>query len=346
MSCTCGAGGICASRARGPCPQYRTSVAEAGSGTLSWLVALHVAASEERRALRIEDAERLPPGPHSFVETLRRWTRASRATLALRRLDRLSAVQLERLPEVLEAAPVLATARPENAAGSHGAMRSYPGFTTQVYLPPLRERLEDVEPLLRYFLGRYGFPVPLTLSREAWRRCLEYGWPGNEREVSMLGARLAATYGSGPVGVEQLARVAPEVAGVPEDRAILVDLEPPPDHRALERVLRFLRRNFRRSVTLAEAARAAYVSRTHLAHLFRQEMDTTFLEVLTRMRLARACQLLRARGARESSLERVAEDAGFSSLRQMERGFRRHLRVTPSSYRRKICRETGKIRRP
>ncbi len=48
-----------------------------------------------------------------------------------------------------------------------------------LHLPPLRERLEDIAPLARWFLRE----SPLTLSDEALAMLEEYSWPGNIREL-------------------------------------------------------------------------------------------------------------------------------------------------------------------
>jgi transcriptional regulator with PAS, ATPase and Fis domain len=55
-----------------------------------------------------------------------------------------------------------------------------------ITIPPLRDRIEDVEPLARYFTGRIaaelGVPSPY-LSRDALDLLAEYRWPGNVREL-------------------------------------------------------------------------------------------------------------------------------------------------------------------
>jgi DNA-binding NtrC family response regulator len=50
-------------------------------------------------------------------------------------------------------------------------------------LPPLRERVEDIEPLVRRFLHRGGHPS-LRVSEEAMRLLETYEWPGNIRELA------------------------------------------------------------------------------------------------------------------------------------------------------------------
>ena len=58
------------------------------------------------------------------------------------------------------------------------------GFS--VTIPPLRDRREDIEPLLSLFLERYRsrYRKPgVEISREAIRHLMLYPWPGNVREL-------------------------------------------------------------------------------------------------------------------------------------------------------------------
>jgi two-component system response regulator AtoC len=54
-----------------------------------------------------------------------------------------------------------------------------------LYLPPLRSRPEDIEPLIRHFLHLYSSPdeEPLRMSTEALELLKRYAWPGNVREL-------------------------------------------------------------------------------------------------------------------------------------------------------------------
>ncbi|WP_052517616.1 sigma-54 interaction domain-containing protein [Archangium violaceum] len=74
-------------------------------------------------------------------------------------------------------------------------------------IPPLRERREDIPPLLEHFLRRYsaeyGKP-PVSLSREALRRLCAYDWPGNIRELENCVRYLVCTHGGSTVHPEAL----------------------------------------------------------------------------------------------------------------------------------------------
>jgi DNA-binding NtrC family response regulator len=55
-----------------------------------------------------------------------------------------------------------------------------------IYLPPLRERRDDIEPLVLFFLSRYADQNRREMRRvhaEAMRLLREYDWPGNVREL-------------------------------------------------------------------------------------------------------------------------------------------------------------------
>jgi DNA-binding NtrC family response regulator len=54
-----------------------------------------------------------------------------------------------------------------------------------VFIPALRDRMEDVLPLAAYLLGRMGEEMPMKrLSTAAAMRLMEHSWPGNVRELA------------------------------------------------------------------------------------------------------------------------------------------------------------------
>jgi two-component system response regulator PilR (NtrC family) len=55
-----------------------------------------------------------------------------------------------------------------------------------VYLPPLRERKEDITPLAQHFLEKYSLEnnkPEMELTADALDLMMEYDWPGNVREL-------------------------------------------------------------------------------------------------------------------------------------------------------------------
>lgn len=58
-------------------------------------------------------------------------------------------------------------------------------------IPPLRERMEDLAPLLEHFLARYDRERRLTIPAATMRLLARYPWPGNVRELENEVQRLA-----------------------------------------------------------------------------------------------------------------------------------------------------------
>ena len=89
-----------------------------------------------------------------------------------------------------------------------------------IYLPPLRERRDDIPPLVEFFLRRYAEQNRRDVRRvhpEAMRLLREHDWPGNVRELQNYVER-AVILGDGPeLTVEHLP---PQLRGVAPPRPI------------------------------------------------------------------------------------------------------------------------------
>jgi transcriptional regulator with PAS, ATPase and Fis domain len=84
---------------------------------------------------------------------------------------------------------IAATNRPIGQALSENRMRSdlyYRLNTFQIEVPPLRERKQDIPPLVAFFVKQFakqlGKPEP-TIAPEAFQKLLDYAWLGNVREL-------------------------------------------------------------------------------------------------------------------------------------------------------------------
>ena len=74
-------------------------------------------------------------------------------------------------------------------------------------LPPLRDRPEDLEPLLEHFLAKYSSEyghAQKRFSAEALRLLQAYPWPGNVRELSNVVERAIVLSASPVIGPESL----------------------------------------------------------------------------------------------------------------------------------------------
>jgi two-component system response regulator AtoC len=76
-----------------------------------------------------------------------------------------------------------------------------------VHLPPLRERKEDIPPLVEHFIRLYNKKLGLRIkgaSKEAMKSFLRYPWPGNVRELENVVERAMILTEKDTIGVEVL----------------------------------------------------------------------------------------------------------------------------------------------
>ncbi|MCF6214652.1 MAG: nitrogen regulation protein NR(I) [Emcibacter sp.] len=95
---------------------------------------------------------------------------------------------------------ICATHRDLKSLIGHGLFREdlyYRLNVVPLRLPPLRERVEDINDLMRQFLNSYAAEnsqVPKLIDKEALNYLKQYHWPGNVRELENLCQRIAALY--------------------------------------------------------------------------------------------------------------------------------------------------------
>ena len=80
----------------------------------------------------------------------------------------------------------------------------------EVTVPPLRERVDDILELARYFLERHRYTRALTLSSGAQEALRAYHWPGNVRELQRVIERALALAETNSIELDDLP---PQVRG-------------------------------------------------------------------------------------------------------------------------------------
>jgi two-component system response regulator AtoC len=76
-----------------------------------------------------------------------------------------------------------------------------------INLPPLRDRLDDLGPLVTHFIAKFSRQmavVPAPASAEALARLREYNWPGNVRELENIIERAMILARGVPLGIGHL----------------------------------------------------------------------------------------------------------------------------------------------
>jgi DNA-binding NtrC family response regulator len=91
-----------------------------------------------------------------------------------------------------------------------------------VRLPPLRERPEDILPLVWHFVGRFNREMRRQVSAlhpEAEARLAQYAWPGNARELRNVLERAMILSGGNTLLAEHLPPEVRQEPAAPEDEA-------------------------------------------------------------------------------------------------------------------------------
>lgn len=75
-----------------------------------------------------------------------------------------------------------------------------------IYIPPLRERKEDIHPLAEMFLDKFRqrFGIDKKLCPSGLQTLLDYDWPGNVRELENILERLVVLYPQSKITKEQV----------------------------------------------------------------------------------------------------------------------------------------------
>ena len=209
-------------------------VGETGTGKVSLARALHDSGQRRTRPFVVVDCAALPEalleaelfgnasdgsgmtaGGALARRRPGRLEAAERGTLFLENIDRLSLPLQARLITVLEdrrpvTCRVIAASNDDlTRVCAAGGFRSDLYFrlnTVTLHLPPLRERREDLAPLLGDLLAaaarRLKRPIP-DLGRSAQTYLYSHHWPGNLRELSHFAERLVLGIGidaTAPIG--------------------------------------------------------------------------------------------------------------------------------------------------
>jgi two-component system response regulator YesN len=97
----------------------------------------------------------------------------------------------------------------------------------------------------------------------------------------------------------------------------------------LTKAIEYIMNHYTEELTLAGVAGAVFVSEYYLSHLFRKEMNTTFSDYVSRVRIEKAKDLLRDTNVQ---IWEVAEQAGFNDPNYFAKIFKKNSGVSPKEY--------------
>ncbi len=129
-------------------------------------------------------------------------------------------------PRKIDVRVIAATHKDLEKAVKEGTFREdlfYRLNVIPIYLPKLKERVEDIPLLVEYFLKKYGEEAGrpnIRISREALACMMKYSWPGNVRELENLIERLVVLSTGDEIRVEDL----PDYIGVCKAETVVEEL--------------------------------------------------------------------------------------------------------------------------
>ena len=98
----------------------------------------------------------------------------------------------------------------------------------------------------------------------------------------------------------------------------------------IRKIVRYVDENYNQDITLESLAQKYYISVSYLSRKFKEIMDDTFSDYLSRKRIEKACQLL---DASELSISEIGMVCGYPNCFYFSRTFKKLIGVSPSRYR-------------
>lgn len=101
-------------------------------------------------------------------------------------------------------------------------------------------------------------------------------------------------------------------------------------YRALRKITEYINENFCENISLDSIAQTTGLSRYYISHLFKELMNTTFVNYVNELRLTRAAMLLTTT---DTPIIEIAGLSGFNNISNFNRAFKMYHNTTPSKYR-------------
>lgn len=95
----------------------------------------------------------------------------------------------------------------------------------------------------------------------------------------------------------------------------------------------FISTNYDKNLTLDDVAGSVCLSSSYLSHIFREKLNCTVNNYITRVRIEKSIEFM---SMRELSIQEISEKVGFNSQSYFTKIFKKYIGVTPITYRNKL----------
>lgn len=100
--------------------------------------------------------------------------------------------------------------------------------------------------------------------------------------------------------------------------------------RRIAKVCDYIEKNFEESIRLGDVAQLVNMSESAFSHFFKKKTNCTFIDYITNIRIARACQLLTETS---HTVAEICYSCGFNNISNFIRIFKKKKGSTPQEYR-------------
>lgn len=100
--------------------------------------------------------------------------------------------------------------------------------------------------------------------------------------------------------------------------------------KILSEAMNYIRRNYNNDLSLEKVAQSIYISPYYLSHLFKEELNITFVEYLTMVRVEEAKKLL---SDPSMSILAIASEVGYEDASYFSKVFKKTTGLSPNQYR-------------
>lgn len=97
-----------------------------------------------------------------------------------------------------------------------------------------------------------------------------------------------------------------------------------------KQILRYVKDNYLKDISIHSISNDLNLNASYISQLFRKELDTTFTEYLSRLRIEDACKML---DTTDASILEIAEKVGYTDYFYFSRIFKKYMGKSPSSHR-------------
>lgn len=104
-------------------------------------------------------------------------------------------------------------------------------------------------------------------------------------------------------------------------------------NKAVSALFDYMEKHYAEEITLYSAAEYIHMNHIYVSRLFKKEIGKTFLDVLTGIRLKKACELL---ADSDNKIYEIAGMVGIQDSGYFSQVFKKHYDMTPSEYRDKL----------